>query len=370
MRLSHRIEQCGFRGPGFDRIRLIAATAVVLHHCSSYITENIAHDVLFRFSGGLVQFGLLAVYVFFAASGVLVAPGLLRGGDVAAFAVSRFLRIMPALLVTVVATAFVVGPALSSLGFGEYFRNPDTYRYLNNVTLRMVRTLPGVTLPGGGELTVNGALWTIHFEVLSYAALAGLFALGILQRKRLCALAFLAVYAANALLWFTDGAYGLAPERLTVFLSLFVYFLAGACIFVFSEKIPYSATAVAAAAAAATVSLPLGAGIFTMPVLVPYIVACIGYSGVLGREPLKSDYSYGIYLSHPVVLAVLLVKFPSVDSFFVSSAIALSAALALAFASWRLVERPFLRMKKPAGRLVRSWMEAAFRGSARGAERQ
>src|SRR5262249_41195317 len=159
----------------------------------------------------------------------------------------------------------------------------------------------------------------IHFEVLSYAALASLFAFGILQRKWLCALAFLVVYAANALLWFTDDAHGLAPDRLTDFLDLFVYFLAGTCIFVFSDRIPYSVTTAAAAAMILMASLPLGVGIFTMPVLVPYLVACIGYSVVLGRKPLEADYSYGIYLSHSVVLAVLLVKLPSIDSFFVAS---------------------------------------------------
>ena len=100
MTLSTRMAQKKFKGPGFDRIRLIAALVVVLHHCSTYVTNDIAKDVLFAYSQGFMQFGLLAVCVFFATSGFLVVPGLVRSGDVTTFAVNRCLRIMPALVVT------------------------------------------------------------------------------------------------------------------------------------------------------------------------------------------------------------------------------------------------------------------------------
>jgi peptidoglycan/LPS O-acetylase OafA/YrhL len=103
------------RGPGFDRIRLIAAAVVVLHHNSTYLIADIAHDYLYTYSRTFSNFGLSAVDIFFALSGFLVTPSLSRTGDVVSFTVNRTLRIVPALAVSVFLAMFVIGPALSRL---------------------------------------------------------------------------------------------------------------------------------------------------------------------------------------------------------------------------------------------------------------
>jgi peptidoglycan/LPS O-acetylase OafA/YrhL len=89
LKIQERFEANLYKGPGFDRIRLIAATIVVLHHSSIYLYANISHDYLFSYSGGFIQFGRLAVDIFFALSGFLVAPRLVRTGDVVTFTVHR-----------------------------------------------------------------------------------------------------------------------------------------------------------------------------------------------------------------------------------------------------------------------------------------
>ena len=71
--LESRLAETGFLGPGFDEVRLAAAITVLLH---------------LAFSGGFLHFGLLAVLVFFAISGFLVAPGLVRSGKVIDYATS------------------------------------------------------------------------------------------------------------------------------------------------------------------------------------------------------------------------------------------------------------------------------------------
>ncbi len=355
MTLSTRMAQKKFKGPGFDRIRLIAALVVVLHHCSTYVTNDIAKDVLFAYSQGFMQFGLLAVCVFFATSGFLVVPGLVRSGDVTTFAVNRCLRIMPALVVTVTASVLLVGPALTSLTPAAYFTDPETYRYFNNVLFRMVRSLPGVTYADGTPVIVNGALWTLYFEVLCYLTLALMFGLRFLSRRTLAAAFFAFVYVANAALWYSAGLAVIVPERLAIFLSLFVYFLAGVVIFLFADRIAWSRALAIVALAGLLLALPLGLGALVLPIAMPYLVVYLGFSDVFGRAPLKADYSYGVYLNHPVVLTALLVSAPSIDSFFIALPLLLAATAAIAFLSWTFIEGPSLRLKGVAREALRGW---------------
>ncbi|MEK1932415.1 MAG: acyltransferase [Pararhizobium sp.] len=79
-------------------MRLIAALVVVLHHTSFYSMDDIADDLLSSATGGTLSFGRPAVDVFFIISGVLVAPGHLRPGDIITFVCNRALRIIPALV--------------------------------------------------------------------------------------------------------------------------------------------------------------------------------------------------------------------------------------------------------------------------------
>ena len=100
MTLQEKLIATSFRGPGFDQIRITAATMVLLHHCRGIEYADIRVDPLFQYSGGDIHFGFLAVLVFFTISGFLVTPGLLRSENVIDFACHRILRISPALIGT------------------------------------------------------------------------------------------------------------------------------------------------------------------------------------------------------------------------------------------------------------------------------
>src|ERR1700720_1810015 len=115
-----------FRGPGFDQIRLAAATTVLLHHAHGFDYDTLV-DPLFTYSGGFLHFGLLAVLVFFAISGFLVTPGLVRSGDLISYATNRVLRIFPALIVVIIATMLLLGPILTTMSPASYFSDPKLY---------------------------------------------------------------------------------------------------------------------------------------------------------------------------------------------------------------------------------------------------
>ena len=241
---------------------------------------------------------------------------------------------MPALVVTVTASVLLIGPALTSLTPAAYFADPETYRYLNNVLFRMVRSLPGVTYADGTPVIVNGALWTLYFEVLCYLTLALMFGLQFLSRRTLAAAFFAFVYVANAALWYPRRPAVIVPERLAIFLSLFVYFLAGVVIFLFADRIAWSRALAIVALAGLLLALPLGLGALVLPIAMPVPRRLSRLLGRLRPSALKADYSYGVYLNHPVVLTALLVSAPSIDSFFIALPLLLAATAAIAFLSW------------------------------------
>ncbi|MBF9232813.1 acyltransferase family protein [Microvirga alba] len=355
--LSSRMALKHFKGPGFDRIRVVAALVVVVHHCTTYITPNISHDILFHFSRGSIQFGILAVNVFFAVSGFLVVPGLIRKRDITAFAVHRFLRIMPALFINILLTIFLVGPLLSNLPLTEYFRDAETYRYLNNLIFRMTSTLPGVQFDNGSAPVINGSLWTLYFEMLSYVVLVLMFFVGALSNRIVFMILFSVVYLSNILLWFRPELSEAMPSRIVVFNSLFVYFFSGVMLNIFADKVPYDKRIAIFILMMCIILLPLGLGPVILPLSVAYLVVYIGFSDVFGSRQFRSDYSYGIYLNHAVVLTILLILVPQLKSFFAALIFVTLAAILIAFLSWRFIEAPSLRLKEWSTDRVRKKLE-------------
>ena len=343
---ANHLEQTGFRGPGFDRIRLIAALVVVLHHTSFYSMDDIADDLLSSATGGAVSFGRLAVDIFFITSGVLVAPGLLRSGDIITFVCNRALRIMPALFVVVTATAFVVGPILTHLTVAQYFSNPDTYLYLKNITTRAARYLPGVEDNSGLPLIVNGALWTIYFEVLSYAALVLLFATGIVRNAQALIAAFVLVYAVYLYSYlFPANPLGIR-DTILIFCQLFIYFLGGVCISAFPKAIPHDGRLAFVLFALTLLAMPLGLTLYVWPFTLSYLVTYLGYSTFLGGVKIERDLSYGVYLIHSVIIAFFALTFPQIDRFAIVAPIIIAITLLLAFLSWTFIEEPCLKRKR------------------------
>ena len=240
--IGDRLIATSLRGPGFDQIRFAAATVVVLHHCRGVEHPDIRIDPLFDYSGGFVNFGLFAVLVFFAVSGFLVTPGLVRSGNVIEYLVNRALRIFPALALVVLTTIFIVGPTLTHISQRSYFLNPELLLYAKNVLTLTHNYLPGVTTESGHPVIINGSLWTLHFEILSYAALALMSLFGALHRRGLFAIVCVISYVIYVSISFKPSIIPVLSERFSTFIGLFVYFISGAALFIFRDRIPFSGT--------------------------------------------------------------------------------------------------------------------------------
>jgi peptidoglycan/LPS O-acetylase OafA/YrhL len=344
--LEERLVATNFTGPGFDQIRLAAATVVLLYHSRAIEPGDIRVDPLFRYSDGFIQFGLLAVLVFFCISGFLVTPGLVRSGNVVAYLVHRVLRIFPALFVVVLASMLVLGPVLTTSSLASYFSDPGLYLYAKNALTLSIRYLPGVVSHDAQPIIVNGALWTLYFEVLSYLALALMSVLHLLNRRSSLLVVYLASYLIYAALNLEPANTALLSDRVVMFVSLFVYFAAGATFYVFRDRIPYSMALAVGAFAAVTVALPYGFGPILLPFCLPYIVIFCGLSVLPGQSLIKRDLSYGLYLIHAPILVALILLCPGLRTWWIGAAIVFIITMFLSYLSWTFVEAPMLRQKR------------------------
>ena len=324
-------------------LRLFAAALVILGH--SFVMVGAAPPAWFG-----VGVHNLAVRVFFAVSGYLVAGSWLGDPAPLRFAARRALRIMPALLATVLLTVAVVGPAFTTLPWREYAASPETRTYLWNALLAPYYGLPGVFTDGRPFTAVNGSLWSLPVEVAMYALLP--FYAG---RRRVAAAAVLAVAGSFA---FTV----LQPDQVqpVVYWTSIPFSLRYAADFVLAAAVRvwrgerWLNGQVALAVLAGLGLLPPGPwlGAALLPA-VPYVVLSFGLAArpVFGSVGRRDDLSYGLYLwGGPMGQAGVSLFGVGIGAWGLAAG-ALAGAGGLAWLSWRCIERPCLALK-PRGRVA------------------
>lgn len=93
-----------------DILKFFAAILVMFSH-SFYLSAN-EMDYLGKFTNDYVNFGALAVSVFFAFSGYYITKSLVNKGNKKFFR-KRLKRIIPCLVVVITLSVFVLGPICS-----------------------------------------------------------------------------------------------------------------------------------------------------------------------------------------------------------------------------------------------------------------
>jgi peptidoglycan/LPS O-acetylase OafA/YrhL len=329
----------------FDALRLLAALAVLVSHSFSLAGDRQPHL-------GTLELGVVGVFVFFGISGFLIAQSWSIDPHVGRFLAKRALRLWPALLVVLLVSTLVIGPAVSTLPLADYLSRAETWSYLgNNAVFATAHELPGVFARHPTPREVNASIHTLQPEVWAYLGIAILGLAGGLRR------AWVAPVVA-VVLWIAPHQH-VAPWPDEIF--MLQAFAVGTALYVLRARVPWNPVLAAGGLGAwllAPPSLELG----LVVVVVPYAAIYLAYHGpaALRRLTARGDFSYGIYVFAWPIGQVLVALWPSVSTPAVI-AITLPVTVAVGAASWRFVERPALAYKK---RLVKRTAEPRTPGAA------
>ena len=329
---------------GFTGLRFGLALAVVVSHAFSVATGAAAAEPLARATG--YTLGEHAVNGFFAVSGFLVSMSCDRRGAWD-YVIARTLRILPGLVAATLLVSLVLGPAMTRLTPTAYLQDPALWSFVRGTltTFKSNAALPGV-FEANPYRAPLGTVWTLKYEVLCYLGVLAAALCGLL-RSRLPAL-LLVVGLALALVWVGAVRGADLPKGLETALRLPLIFSAGACLYLWRERLRVSDAALACLAVCALV-------LARTPAYPPLLFLGEAYGAVwLALGPMarglfdpKADLSYGIYLYGWPVQQSLHALWPE-PSGLALLAPALAVTLPVAILSWYGVERPALALKARA----------------------
>ena len=351
----------------FGFLRLMFAFAVLVSH--SLPIGFGADDPGGALTNGQTALGEIAILGFFVISGFLITRSGTRV-PVLRYLWHRGLRILPGLWVCLVVTAFVVAPIVSLWergtlhGFFSDSDGPFQYVLSNSFVAIWQYGISGLLLdtPYGqrtGTSVVNGSLWSLVYEVFCYLLVAGLATVGVLRRARwlvtILALAGAGVMVHDLLrapeIPGPQGVHGpiFGVDGLDSYSLVYLtyVFLLGAVCQLYRERIVLHDGLAVAATAVVVATTQFGAfAVLGYPAFA-YLVLWLAvrlphWTRRIGR---RHDYSYGFYIyAFPVQQLLALVGVPRLGlvAYIASCTI---ATVALAVASWHVVERPAMALK-------------------------
>lgn len=329
----------GRKDNNFTLLRLVLAWSVLFGH-SFPLTGN-GSDPVSMLMLPYTWIGSIAVGGFFAISGYLITGSFAQRGGMA-FIASRALRLYPAVIVYCAVAVFVIGPIASDVPVREYFASGPWYYFKNVPLWEWNYNLPHVfthTPMAGGT---NGSTWTLPVELRCYLMVLILGFLGVLDKR----------YRANvvviAALYFLYHNYKKLPifGHEIHFAEPLNYFLWGMLFWINRSMIPMRWWIAAIAFIAPIVSVHTGYFGMITPPSVAYILYMLAYKTPhvdLDGEGKLGDISYGVYIYAWPIQQMIYWKGQSA---WTNAAIATVIVAVLAYASWRLVEKPSLRLRK------------------------
>ncbi|HGY0993380.1 TPA: acyltransferase family protein [Aeromonas salmonicida subsp. pectinolytica] len=324
-----------------DIFRVIAACMVIWGHAyvlspedgkTDFILSLLPHD----------SSGSLAVKIFFFLSGLVVTNSLLINKDPIKFIVARFFRIWPALILTCLIVAFVIGPFLSTLTVKEYFSSDNNiFLYvLNNSLLKIQYNLPGVFTTSPYPISVNGSLWTIPYEVYAYALLLSLYFIGALKYKLF-----------NVLFLVTIAIESLSSEKIIFTWAhsnsevpmLAVCFAFGSILALYKDVVKVDIYTPLALLLAYYLLIENDYAVYLFYAFIFLFILYASSTRVALKLKPKFDISYGVYLWGFPVQQVISQFFLTKGIIF-NQCVSLLLSIILGFLSWYLCEKHFIKL--------------------------
>lgn len=324
------------RTNNFNLLRLLFAIWVLLAHSPEIVDGNRSREILSRF-GSVLSFGDLAVDGFFLLSGYLILQSWTRQPQAWQFLKKRILRIYPAFLVATLVCIFIVGP-LGTLDRADYFSRLNLHALAIEALHLLTPTLPPVFL-GTYYANANIPMWSISREFCCYLIVLGLGMVGALRYRFGWLLLTAVVFTRFVYLKYLYIDVG---EMRVVIL-----FLCGGCFYLYRDRVRFSGWAALMMLPFLAVALHSGrAAEVAVCTAGAYVLFYVGGKRLDGLSKFNRlpDVSYGVYLYGWPIQKLLTWYVPSISPWALFAATTLFAMLA-GLASWKLIEKPALRLK-------------------------
>ncbi|BBX04060.1 hypothetical protein BST36_25390 [Mycolicibacterium moriokaense] len=334
-------------------LRLVAASLVIVGHSIPFGGFG-SSDPLMEWTHNQVATGRFPVDVFFILSGFLITASFERTADWRVYAWHRFLRIYPAFLVCIALTGLVVAPIFGS--------GVDLTYILVNAPLisGIIDVSPGLFTTNPYP-SVNGALWTLPWELRAYLLLGVLGALGLFKRRWLIAAVFVVCWATFVVEIFSYP--GLQTSAaVTSGMRLFTFFFAGALFYLYRESTPVKWQIFVASLVFILVGIILGTitpaysgGVFyaVAPIPLSYATLYLGIRLNVTKVNSLNDRLYGIYIYGSLMLNIFVClglnrifgDGPSFWNWLAYLVLTYIATYIVASLSWFAIEKPAMSFK-------------------------
>ena len=331
----------------FAAIRLAMALSVLVSHSYWLATGRSALEPLHAWTQH--SLGEHAVQVFFFLSGVVVAQSLFKSRSLIDFASARVLRIFPALIACVLLTALVLGPLVTGASLKAYFADQGVLAYIAKTISLSTGSAPLPGVFGGVPLPrlVNLSLWTLKYEVICYALLAGFGFAAI--RFPACRNVMTAGLAIVIALIFAGAPKPIAGYTMADNIRYFILFFgAGTLAYLVRDRLVLTWIALPPLFMAFAFAIGTRFAELTSALFLGYATLMIASLSLprLRWFTNDQDYSFGVYIFACPIQQMLLDQRPGTGPLELTL-VAICIVLPLAILSWQLIERPAMRLRPP-----------------------
>jgi peptidoglycan/LPS O-acetylase OafA/YrhL len=317
----------------FDFLRFLAASLVLFSH-SFMLTGMGTLEPLAVLSGHRTDLGHVAVAIFFALSGFLIAGSWDKRRHFPDFISARIVRILPGLAVMLL-ICIAVGAVITTEP-AAYPVSALTYFVRNLLMFKGQGELPGVFQHNILSPVLNGSLWTLRLEFTCYLLVALLGMLRMLNTK--------VVWGLWLLVLVTTTLHVPLPNLLRELLPLALWFLAGMLAYLYRE-LAIAPRLLLASAGAMLALMLVGVPLDWLSPLLSLLLIRLAYlHSALVRFGKFGDFSYGIYIyAFPTQQFFVWLR-PEL-SWWQNCLLAYPVTLALSILSWHLIEKRALRLR-------------------------
>jgi peptidoglycan/LPS O-acetylase OafA/YrhL len=333
------------RHNSLNALRLVLASLVIVSH--AWPIGGFGPDPTI----GGVGLGGWAVAGFFGISGFLIA-GSRQRSSATGFLWRRFLRIFPGLWICLIVTALAFAPLAAAVEHGSQNISAHALaRYVaaNGVLMHGEDNIAGTLSGAPYSQGWNGSLWTLFYEFGCYLVLGAMFALPLVKRKPIPWVAFLLATSILVTIAATELHSGM-PARVKLGAYLGTYFFAGALLFLCAAHVPVHAGFAAAALAVLTLASWTGHVEAVAAAPLAFLVLWLGITLPLQRVGRQNDISYGVYIYAFPIQQLLVLGGAEQLGVAAFVALGIAATLPLAVASWFVIERPAIALKRLSAR--------------------